>query len=338
MPRLRPPFPAESGLWGKPTLINNVETLALVPWIVRHGAEKFAAIGTAKSKGTKVFALAGKIRRGGLIEVPMGTTMREIVEEIGGGAPEGRRIKAVQIGGPSGGCVPASLMDTPVDYESLREAGAIMGSGGMVVLDDSACMVDIARYFLQFTQDQSCGKCTFCRVGTKRMLDILDKLCAGKAQRAHLDELERSPTRSAPAACAGWAKPRRIPCSRRCVISATNTRPICKAAARRAMRRACQVSGHRRLHRLHSLRPALPGQSHPDDALRAPRNQPGPLHPLRHLPQSLPAKRHRGHMSTFAITIDGKQVEVAPGQTVLRPRGRSASTFQLFATWKSAAR
>ena len=191
MPRLRPPFPAESGLWGKPTLINNVETLALVPWIVRHGAEKFAALGTAKSKGTKVFALAGKIRRGGLIEVPMGTTLREIVEEIGGGAAEGRRIKAVQIGGPSGGCVPASLMDTPVDYESLREAGAIMGSGGLVVLDDSACMVDIARYFLQFTQDQSCGKCTFCRVGTKRMLDILDKLCAGKAQRAHLEELER---------------------------------------------------------------------------------------------------------------------------------------------------
>ncbi len=149
MPRLRPPFPAESGLWGKPTLINNVETLALVPWIIRHGADKFAAFGTAGSKGTKVFALAGKIRRGGLIEVPMGTTLREIVEKIGGGAAEGRRIKAVQIGGPSGGCVPARLMDTPVDYESLREAGAIMGSGGMVVLDDSSCMVDIARYFLQ---------------------------------------------------------------------------------------------------------------------------------------------------------------------------------------------
>ena len=191
MPRLRPPFPAESGLWGKPTLINNVETLALTPWIIRHGAEKFAGLGTARSKGTKVFALAGSIRRGGLIEVPMGTTLREIVEKIGGGAPEGRRIKAVQIGGPSGGCVPASLMDIPVDYESLREAGAIMGSGGMVVLDDSSCMVDIARYFLQFTQEQSCGRCTFCRVGTKRMLDILDRLCQGKAQRAQLDELER---------------------------------------------------------------------------------------------------------------------------------------------------
>ena len=191
MPRLRPPFPAECGLWGKPTTINNVETLALVPWIVRHGAEAFAAHGTKTSKGTKVFALAGNIRRGGLIEVPMGTTIREIVEEIGGGAPDKRRFKAVQIGGPSGGCVPARLADTPVDYESLREVGAIMGSGGLVVLDDTACMVDIARYFLQFTQNQSCGKCTFCRIGTKRMLDILDRLCVGKGQKQDLEELER---------------------------------------------------------------------------------------------------------------------------------------------------
>ncbi len=191
MPKLRPPFPAVAGLWGRPTLINNVETLALVPWIIRNGAEKFAAIGTAKSKGTKVFALAGHIRRGGLIEVPMGTTLREIVEEIGGGVPEGRKFKAVQIGGPSGGCVPARLADTSVDYESLGGVGAIMGSGGLVVLDNSTCMVDMARYFLQFTQEQSCGKCTFCRVGTRRMLDILERLCAGKAEKKHLDELER---------------------------------------------------------------------------------------------------------------------------------------------------
>jgi NADH-quinone oxidoreductase subunit F len=191
MPRLRPPFPAEAGLWGRPTLINNVETLAMVPWIVRHGAEQFAALGTAKSKGTKVFALAGKVRRGGLIEIPMGTTIREIVEEIGGGVGEGRRFKAVQIGGPSGGCVPARLADTPVDFESLREIGAIMGSGGLVVLDDTSCMVDIARYFLQFTQDQSCGKCTFCRIGTKRMLELLDRFCTGKATRPHLAELEK---------------------------------------------------------------------------------------------------------------------------------------------------
>ena len=191
MPRLRPPFPAQSGLWDKPTLINNVETLALLPWILRHGAEAFAAIGTASSKGTKVFALAGKVRRGGLIEVPMGTTIRQIVEEIGGGAAEGRKFKAVQIGGPSGGCVPARLADTPVDFDSLREVGAIMGSGGLVVLDDADCMVDIARYFLKFTQDQSCGKCTFCRVGTRRMLDILDRICAGKGQKHHLEELEQ---------------------------------------------------------------------------------------------------------------------------------------------------
>ena len=190
MPRLRPPFPAVSGLWGRPTLINNVETLALVPWIVRNGAERFAAIGTAQSKGTKVFALAGHVRRGGLIEVPMGMPLREIVEEIGGGVPEGRTFKAVQIGGPSGGCIPARLADTPVDYESLGGVGAIMGSGGLVVLDDSTCMVDMARYFLQFTQEQSCGKCTFCRVGTRRMLDILERLCAGKADRRELDELE----------------------------------------------------------------------------------------------------------------------------------------------------
>jgi NADH-quinone oxidoreductase subunit F len=191
MPRLRPPFPVQEGLWGKPTVINNVETLALVPWIVRHGADAFAAYGTRLSKGTKVFALAGNVQRGGLIEVPMGTTIREIVEGIGGGVAPGRRFKAVQIGGPSGGCVPARLADTPVDYESLRDLGAIMGSGGLVVLDDSACMVDMARYFLQFTQNQSCGKCTFCRIGTRRMLDLLDLLCIGKGRPEHLVELER---------------------------------------------------------------------------------------------------------------------------------------------------
>jgi NADH-quinone oxidoreductase subunit F len=190
MPRLRPPFPAQEGLWGKPTVINNVETLAVIPWILRHGSASFAAYGTKASKGTKVFALAGNIQRGGLIEIPMGTTIREIVDEIGGGVRPGRRFKAVQIGGPSGGCVPARLADTPVDYESLREVGAIMGSGGLVVLDDTACMVDIARYFLQFTQDQSCGKCTFCRIGTKRMLQILERLCAGKGQRQDLAQLE----------------------------------------------------------------------------------------------------------------------------------------------------
>lgn len=189
-PRLRPPYPAESGLREKPTLINNVETLAVVPWIMRHGGEAFAELGTAKSKGTKVFALAGKVSRGGLIEVPMGVTLRQIVDDIGGGVAGGRRLKAVQVGGPSGGCVPAELADTPVDYEALTSAGAIMGSGGLVVLDDSDCMVDIARYFLRFTQDQSCGKCTFCRVGTKRMLEILDRICSGRSRKGDLEELE----------------------------------------------------------------------------------------------------------------------------------------------------
>ena len=189
MPHLRPPYPTRRGLWHKPTLINNVETYALVPWILRNGPSVFAAHGTEHSKGTKVFALAGKVQRGGLVEVPMGMTVRQIVEEIGGGIEKGRAMKAVQIGGPSGGCVPASMADTPIDYESLHHAGAIMGSGGMVVLDETDCMVDIARYFLAFTQEQSCGKCTFCRVGTKRMLEILDRLCQGQGSAGDIEKL-----------------------------------------------------------------------------------------------------------------------------------------------------
>jgi len=191
MPRIRPPYPAQSGLWGSPTLINNVETYAAISWIIRNGAEAFAAMGCGRSRGTKVFALAGKIARGGLIEVPMGITIREIVEDIGGGIIGGLRFKAVQIGGPSGGCVPASLAHTPVEYETLLEVGAMMGSGGMVVLDETDCMVDIARYFLEFTQDQSCGRCTFCRIGTRRMLDILERLCTGQGRKSDIEELQR---------------------------------------------------------------------------------------------------------------------------------------------------
>ncbi|MDZ7617714.1 MAG: NAD(P)H-dependent oxidoreductase subunit E [Patescibacteria group bacterium] len=191
MPRLRPPFPAQQGLWGRPTLVNNVETYAALSWILRHGPDAFAALGTKKSRGTKVFALAGKVLRGGLSEVPMGVTVRQIVDDIGGGVPGGRTFKAVQVGGPSGGCVPARLADTPVDFEALTAAGAIMGSGGLVVLDDADCMVDIARYFLQFTQEQSCGKCTFCRIGTRRMLELLERLCAGKGKATDLGELEQ---------------------------------------------------------------------------------------------------------------------------------------------------
>ncbi len=190
MPRFRPPYPAEKGLFGKPTLVNNVETFCTVSWIIRQGAEAFGRLGTSSSAGAKVFALAGKVARGGLIEVPMGITIKEIVEEIGGGVADGRTFKAVQIGGPSGGCIPASMSHLGVDYEELAHAGAIMGSGGLVVLDDTDCMVDIARYFLEFTQDQSCGKCTPCRIGTRRMLEILERLCQGTASRSDLDELK----------------------------------------------------------------------------------------------------------------------------------------------------
>lgn len=188
-PRLRPPYPAESGLWQRPTLVNNVETYASIPWILSHGTERYRQFGTHRSSGTKVFALAGKIQRGGLIEIPMGVTLRQVVMDIGGGVTPGRTFKAVQIGGPSGGCVPAHLADTPIDFESLGEVGAIMGSGGLVVLDDRDCMVDIARYFLEFTQDQSCGRCTFCRVGTRRLLELLEAFCEGRAGMEDIDRL-----------------------------------------------------------------------------------------------------------------------------------------------------
>lgn len=189
-PIYRPPFPAEKGLWGHSTLVNNCETLATVPWIIRNGPAELAKLGTAQSKGTKVFSLAGKIARGGLIEVPMGITIREIVEDIGGGIENNREFKAVQIGGPSGGCIPAELGHTRVDYEDLTKVGAMMGSGGLLVMDDSDCMVDIARYFMEFICSQSCGKCTFCRIGTKHMLEILENLCAGKGQEKDLIKLE----------------------------------------------------------------------------------------------------------------------------------------------------
>jgi len=191
MPSMRPPYPAYKGIWGKPTLINNTETFSMVPWIIRNGPEKFYKVGTEKSRGSKVFALAGKINRGGLIEVPMGITINDIVEKIGNGIPGGKEFKAVQIGGPSGGCIPASLADTPIDFESITEVGAMMGSGGLIVLDETDCMVDIARYFLTFTQDQSCGKCTFCRIGTRKMLDILDKICSGEGTLKSLEQLEK---------------------------------------------------------------------------------------------------------------------------------------------------
>jgi NADH:ubiquinone oxidoreductase subunit F (NADH-binding)/(2Fe-2S) ferredoxin len=190
MPRTRPPFPAVSGLWGKPTNINNVETFANIPWIVANGAAAYAAYGNETCKGTKAFSLAGKIVNGGLAEVPMGSTLRHVIFDVGGGIKDGREFKAVQLGGPSGGCVPASLLDTPVDYESLAATGAIVGSGGMVVVDDQTCMVDLAKYFLQFTQNESCGKCVPCRLGTKRMLEILERITGGEGQAGDIEKLE----------------------------------------------------------------------------------------------------------------------------------------------------
>ncbi len=190
MPRLKPPFPAEAGLWKKPTSINNVETFANVPWIIANGADKFSAFGTEKSSGTKVFALAGKMKQGGLIEVPMGITLRDVIFGVGGGIRDDKKFKGVQLGGPSGGCIPESLLDTPVDYDSVGQTGAIMGSGGMIVMDETTCMVDMARFFLDFVQNESCGKCVHCRLGTKRMLEILTRITEGKAQPEELDLLE----------------------------------------------------------------------------------------------------------------------------------------------------
>ncbi|KAA3384456.1 NADH-ubiquinone oxidoreductase-F iron-sulfur binding region domain-containing protein, partial [Akkermansia muciniphila] len=189
-PRPRPPFPAVKGLFGKPTILNNVETYANVPQIILKGADWFKSIGTEKSKGTKVFALGGKIHNTGLVEIPMGTTLREIVEEIGGGIPNGKKFKAAQTGGPSGGCIPASLIDTPIDYDNLIAIGSMMGSGGLIVMDEDTCMVDIAKFFLEFTVDESCGKCTPCRVGTKRLWEMLDKVSKGIATMEDLDKME----------------------------------------------------------------------------------------------------------------------------------------------------
>ncbi len=189
-PRVRPPFPALKGLFGKPTVLNNVETYANIPQIILKGADWFKSIGTEKSPGTKVFALGGKITNTGLVEVPMGTTLREVVEDIGGGVPEGHTFKAAQTGGPSGGCIPAKLIDTPIDYDNLLAIGSMMGSGGLIVMDETTCMVDIAKFFLEFTVDESCGKCTPCRVGTKRLLEILNKITSGNGTLEDIDKME----------------------------------------------------------------------------------------------------------------------------------------------------
>lgn len=190
MPRLKPPFPAAAGYWHKPSNINNVETYANVPWIILNGGDKYCAMGTEGSKGTKVFALTGKIKKGGLVEIPMGKTVNDVIFDIGGGIKNNREIKAVQMGGPSGGCIPKNLLDTVIDYKAIGATGAIMGSGGMVVMDETTCMVDMARFFLDFTRKESCGKCIYCRIGTKRMLEILERICGGEGKDGDIELLE----------------------------------------------------------------------------------------------------------------------------------------------------
>jgi NADH-quinone oxidoreductase subunit F len=189
MPRIRPPFPASSGLWGKPTNINNVETFANVPWIINNGGAAFASYGTTDSKGTKVFAMAGKVKRTGLVEVPMGISIKSLIFDVCGGIVNDKKFKAVQMGGPSGGCIPATMSDTAIDYQQIPKTGAIMGSGGLIAMDETTCMVDVAKYFLTFTQAESCGKCTFCRIGTKRMLEILERITMGEGTMEDLDNL-----------------------------------------------------------------------------------------------------------------------------------------------------
>ncbi len=316
-PQLRPPYPVERGLFDQPTLVNNVETFANVPWIIRHGPERFAAMGTETSNGTKVFSLAGKVRRGGLIEIPMGLTIREVVEKIGGGVGDGKRFKAVQIGGPSGGCVPAELADTPIDYEHLREVGAIVGSGGMVVLDDDDCMVDVARYFLEFTQRESCGHCTFCRVGTRKLLDILERICAGKGQTAR-------PGRDRSALPVGHAgQPVRAgqdgaqsgPLNAE-VFSRRVRSTLAGTLPGRSLQIADSLPRHPRLRGLHLVRPAVSGRSHSAHALSPARDRRGPMHSLRCVPCGLSRTCNQGRLMV-RLWIDHTSVEVAEGTSIL---------------------
>ena len=220
-PRPRPPFPSDAGLWDKPSVLNNVETLANVPLIIANGAAWFRSVGTEKSPGTKIFALTGKVNNVGLVEVNMGVPLGEIIYDIGGGIPGGKKFKAAQIGGPSGGCIPREHLNVPVDYESLKELGAIMGSGGLIVMDEDSCMVDMARFFLEFTQDESCGKCTPCRIGTRRMLEILERSARARARKGTSRGSSSWERPSRTPRCAAWARPRPTRCS---PTSATSAR------------------------------------------------------------------------------------------------------------------
>ena len=294
MPRTRPPYPAVSGLWGQPTIIDNVETLATLPAIIGGGAEWYAAHGTEASKGTKTFALVGKVRRTGLIEVPFGTTLRTVIYDIGGGLT--KDFKAVQTGGPSGGCLSEEFLDTPIEYENLAAAGSIMGSGGLIVLDRDTCIVDTARYFLSFTQSESCGKCVPCRVGTGHLVGILDAICEGRGELADLERLERLA--------------RVIKASSLCGLGQTAPNPVLVVAevlprrVRRAHRRQALPGGGlprsgrlprpaRPLHRLRALRRGLPDRRHHRSALRAPQPRPREVHQVPLVLRGLPLRRHR---------------------------------------------
>ena len=295
MPRVRPPFPAVKGLWDCPTSINNVETFANVPWIVLNGAQAFNRLGTANSKGTKVFAMAGKIRRGGLVEVPMGISIREIVHDVCGGIKEDRKFKAVQMGGPSGGCIPAELENTVIDYESINKTGAIMGSGGLVVLDETTCMVDVARFFLDFTQRESCGKCTFCRVGTKRMLEILTRITEGKGQEGDIERLENlaSLVKSNSLCGLGQTAPNPVLTTLkyfRAEYEAHISNRKCPAHHCQALLtytinekcNGCRLCGR-----------ACPAKAITGEKQQAARDRPQPVHPVRRVLPGLPLRRHR---------------------------------------------
>ena len=297
MPTLRPPFPAERGLWGAPTNINNVETYGNVPYILRKGGAEYAKLGTAKSKGTKVFALAGKIKHGGMIEVPMGITLREVIFEVGGGIAGDKKFKAVQMGGPSGGCIPESLLDVQVDYDSLTATGAIMGSGGMVVMDESTCMVDVARYFLSFTQSESCGKCTFCRMGTKRMLETLERICGGQGRMSDIDLLQELARQGAPGLPVRAGADRAQPGAHHPEVLPGGVR---RAHPREALPGQA-VPGPDPLprdpgdlHGLHGLRQGLPDPGRRGGTKESAYDPPGQVHPVRPVLPGLPVRRHRG--------------------------------------------
>ena len=307
MPRTRPPFPAVSGLWGKPTNINNVETFSNIPWIIANGAEAYAALGVESCRGTKAFSLAGKVVNGGLVEVPMGTSLRHLIFDVGGGIKDGKQFKAVQLGGPSGGCVPASLLDTPVDYESLAATGAIVGSGGMVVVDDETCMVDLARFFLDFTQKESCGKCVPCRLGTKRMLETLDRIIAGDGREGDIEMLEELG--------------HYIIDGTLCALGGTAPNPVLTTIKyfrdeyeAHIREKRCPAGKCKSLityyidpddlHRLHAVRQEVPDDLHQRREEAAPRHRRGQLHQVRHLPPGLQVRRRQGALGDRAARGD----------------------------------